>query len=255
MIYVLILFLLIRFLFYYIESQNSNSIIKKNSNNTFNNIHEFNAQQSFIDESKESKEIIAPKIEEKLKKTKSEILDKIEKISLNQNGLEYCLYYIKTRIEFIKEIDSDYEAFGSDRWKYEFRKVSEEEINSIENKYNKKLPIEFRTFLLDIGIGAAPVYGANPYYEEILIESYEQEPDSDESNKIYENGFIVISEHGCGIETRLSLDPSHYGEIWMHDVWDDKIADNYIDWYIKWINSLLIIFADGNLISFRTGQF
>lgn len=80
------------------------------------------------------------------------------------------------------------------------------------------------------------MYGANPDIF-LTIDRWDYEEDLDW--QILFDGYIVISEYG-GIETFISINGLHKGEIWHNTDWGpEKIGNSYYDWYLNWTESLI----------------
>jgi hypothetical protein len=71
---------------------------------------------------------------------------------------------IKTKIEQLKTLDPNLEAFGADTHRYQFNKpIPEADLLAFEDRFNIKLPEAYRNFLLHVGNGGAgPSYGIYP---------------------------------------------------------------------------------------------
>ncbi|WP_299588811.1 hypothetical protein [uncultured Microbulbifer sp.] len=50
--------------------------------------------------------------------------------------IESRLLSIKQQLKQLSRLDKDYSLFGAERWKYNFRRFSEQEVNGIEKQYN-----------------------------------------------------------------------------------------------------------------------
>lgn len=163
---------------------------------------------------------------------------------------------IRSQIKEIKQKDPDFKVFGSYRWSYTFRPVTPYEIEFLEKQNEIELPFDFKEFILEIGFGAGPSYGVN-LSSFLKVERYELEGD-DDFLKPLDDGYIVVSEHGCGIETVLIIDGKHKGEIWQNnDFGVEKYAESYYEWYTKWLNAILKVLEneEGDDITFITGNF
>jgi hypothetical protein len=66
---------------------------------------------------------------------------------------------IQKGLQALREKDPHYTLFGSGHHKYISNPLTEQEINSLESQHNVSLPIEYRTFLMEVGLGAGPGYG------------------------------------------------------------------------------------------------
>lgn len=165
---------------------------------------------------------------------------------------------IKDNLERIKILDPNFEAFGSSRWKYKLEKISESELTSFEKKNQIDLPNDFREFIAELGFGASPVYGVNPQIllslDKWVVEDGDDEEDYEEFKPLYD-GYIVIAEYGCGIESVIIVDGDNKGEIWHYvDYSLHKLNDNYYDWYLRWTENLIKILEKGEHIGLLSGR-
>lgn len=141
---------------------------------------------------------------------------------------------LMNRLGTLKEIDPSNNLFGSNRWKYGFKTISEAEIQHFEEVNLISLPKEFRSFLLEIGFGAAENYGAPLNGKLIFCNDDDYEfPISD--------GSIIIAEHGCGVESYLIAKGDYYGEVWtiLEDCSTKLESKSYFEWYSNWLDSAI----------------
>ncbi len=165
---------------------------------------------------------------------------------------------IKDNLEKIKRLDPNFEAFGSSRWNYRLDKISESELTLFEKKNEIDLPNEFREFISELGFGAGPVYGVNPHtllsLEKWEIEDDDDEEDYEEFKPLYD-GYVVIAEYGCGIESVIIVDGDNKGEVWHYvDYSLHKLNDSYCDWYLRWTENLIKILEHGEHIGLLSGR-
>ena len=162
-------------------------------------------------------------------------------------------FVIKENLQIIRKLDPDYQAFGSEVWQYHLNKYSKEKIQKFEEKNGITLPREFAEFIHILGFGAGPVYGVNPEYL-LSVDKWEYEETDNYLQPLFD-GFIVVAEHGCGIESMIIIDGIHKGEIWKYVNFKlIKISDSYYDWYFKWTESLIqILKGDKQKIKLLSG--
>lgn len=73
---------------------------------------------------------------------------------------------VESKIKLLREKDPEFKIFGSWEHKYEFNnKVTEREVSNFEEKFNVKLPNDYKAFITRIGNG-----GAGPYYGLIQLD-------------------------------------------------------------------------------------
>jgi len=167
---------------------------------------------------------------------------------------------ILSKLEELRSIDTNYKIFGSEFHKYKLNPVlPEKAILKFETNYKIKLPLDYRSFLMEIGNGGAgPYYGVFPLgeYDEgvwkendgfvgVLSEffpytsDWNEEPnfpnendyeDEEKFEKDYLavqeeywkslNGAIPICHQGCANRNWLIISGQETGKIWI-----DKLAD------------------------------
>ncbi|WP_444956926.1 SMI1/KNR4 family protein [Microbulbifer sp. ZKSA002] len=149
---------------------------------------------------------------------------------MSTQDIESRLLGIKQQLKRLSGLDKDCSLFGAERWNYNFRRFSEEEVNGIEKKYNISLPQEFRAFLLEIGFGAGHSYGAN-------VEGLPHYYQDDEDEYPMSEGTIDIAEIGCGIEFMLVINGAHRGEVWVTQSYREPQpwSSSYLNWYEDWL--------------------
>ena len=161
---------------------------------------------------------------------------------------------IKTKIDRLKQLDKNFEVFGSEKHKYLFNSTkSEKELINFEKSNNVKLPIEYKEFLMKIGNGGAgPYYGLEPIENGLFADlDYKDKSDlndlskpfphtehwnldfgevSDENEDEYfeqkdkeyyqnkwANGLLRVSNFGCGVSMNLVVNGKEYGNLWVDD--------------------------------------
>lgn len=140
----------------------------------------------------------------------------------------------------IKLLDPNCTSFGADRWNYEFRKITETDVAQIELKNNMTLPADFRDFILAVGFGPAPVYGADPKIF-LDMQQWDYEEDEEYLQPLFD-GYITIAEYGCGVETMLIVKGVHKGELWHNGNEKlEKLQDSYYNWYLKYTENFIKI--------------
>lgn len=167
---------------------------------------------------------------------------------------------ILEKLDKLRSIDAKFKVFGSEYHKYHLNPpISEKKIIQFERKYKITLPIEYKTFLMEIGNGGAgPYYGVFPlgkYDDGAWIEGqslvgilskpfpyssdwnkpprlpneedYEDEElfDKDYQAAVDEywkpiDGAIPICHQGCSLRYWLIVSGPETGKIWL-----DKLAE------------------------------
>ncbi|TYP71981.1 SMI1/KNR4 family protein [Paenibacillus methanolicus] len=174
---------------------------------------------------------------------------------------------ILAKLQALKQEDETYEIFGAEGHLYELDEVwNPEEVLRFEQKWNVKLPEEYRAFLMLAGSGGAgPYYGLErpeegvytdlDYKSELndvsgcfsYTEAWNAETDwdderlSEEEQEALENdyfgpdksaGLLRISNFGCGVSINLVVNGPSYGQIWIDDrvnqggIYPDHYFDN-----------------------------
>ncbi len=165
---------------------------------------------------------------------------------------------IKDKLNQLKKLDRNFNAFGSQRHKYKLNTTkSEQELIDFEKAHSISLPEEYREFLKNIGNGGAgPYYGLEPLEngrfadldykrEEDLIdlskpfphtehwnlelgeltENNEEEYAKKEEEYFDEkwiNGLLRVSNFGCGVYLNLVVNGPEYGNLWVDDRCNDQ---------------------------------
>ena len=183
--------------------------------------------------------------------------------------MDFNINEIKEKIEILKEMDKEFEIFGSSKHKYKLHPCkTEKEIQSFEKKHGISLPADYRSFLLHIGNGGAgPSYGMfkledyfDNFYDEanytvhdnFLSDNFKFSVDTPYSEPQYENdddsadyyndtaGAMVICHHGCGILNILIVSGEEKGKIWVDDRCNgnglNRVSDSFYEWYSKWLD-------------------
>ena len=168
---------------------------------------------------------------------------------------------IEEKLKKLKAKDKELTLFGSEEHKYAFNKpLSKEEINAFESKHHIHLPEGYRHFLLDIGNGGAgPYYGLEPLSEpqSDLSKKFPHKSTWNEYDEVNEeeyfsskwiDGFLKISNFGCGVSLGLVVNGDEYGTIWVDDrangngIYPDPYFEQkenerttFLDWYEMWL--------------------
>lgn len=161
---------------------------------------------------------------------------------------------IKAKFDRLKQLDKNFEVFGSEKHKYSFNKPkSEKELAEFEKRNGIKLPEDYKTFLIEIGNGGAgPYYGLEPIgnglyadldyrdksdtndlskpfphtqhwnldFGEITDQNedeYFEQKDKEYFQNKWANGLLRISNFGCGVSMNLVVNGQEYGNIWVDD--------------------------------------
>ncbi len=185
--------------------------------------------------------------------------------------METRLESIKSKLDKLKSIDRNFTIFGSSKHKYVSQKVSVEEVENFEEKYNFTLPSEYREFIINIGIGAGPKYGllslqeiekyitsAAEYYEQVINPAMDFEISIDDMKNYFSScrntreeiihedlsGLIPICFEGCTYYSCIITAGEQMGYIWAMD--EGKPARivpayntsniGFYDWYENWLD-------------------
>lgn len=163
---------------------------------------------------------------------------------------------IVEKLSKLKKKDRKFNIFGASQHKYTINeKLSEEQLEAFEKKHSIALPIEYRTFLRDVGNGGAgPYYGLQTLEDSLFIdldykrpgefvnpsipfpfnEAWNMEFEGNEEDDIayekfseeyysdkWETGVLRICNYGCGISLNLVVNGQEKGNIWVDDRGND----------------------------------
>ena len=200
---------------------------------------------------------------------------------------------VRARLQDLIDRDTNRQIFGADEtWggqpcgHFYFLNppIRKNVLSRFENKHHIVLPEEYREFLLTICNGrAGPGYGLQPLNESFV--GYMQQPltpsqsfpysnaDADQIIRDYldepqrgieawlnhtvalgTNGYICLSDHGCGERSILIVSGEQRGKVWyayerhghpqfMGDRQDCKTL-GFLDWYENWVIESLRSLAD-----------
>lgn len=164
---------------------------------------------------------------------------------------------IKEQLEKLRSLDKTCELFGASRHEYQpNEKLTEDEIQSFENRFSIHLPEEYRAWLLQIGNGGVgPYYGlerledslfadldrrtkggfVNPSIPFPLEDAWNMEFDGDENSEAeyeafeneyfsekWDSGLLRICNFGCGVSMNLIVNGKEKGNIWVDDRCNDQ---------------------------------
>ncbi|QNK78181.1 SMI1/KNR4 family protein [Winogradskyella sp. PAMC22761] len=195
---------------------------------------------------------------------------------------------IRTKFNQLKQLDKNFETFGSEKHKYLFNSTkSEKELTEFEIRNKINLPIEYKEFLMKIGNGGAgPYYGLEPIENGLFADlDYKDKNDlndlsepfphsehwnldfgevTDENEDEYfqnkwANGLLRVSNFGCGVSMNLVVNGKEYGNLWVDDrcndqgIYPNPYIENreritFLDWYENWIDSELKEKTTGNTV-------
>lgn len=161
---------------------------------------------------------------------------------------------IKSKFDQLKQLDRNFEVFGSKKHKYVFNRIkSEKELTEFEKNNGIKLPKEYKEFLMRIGNGGAgPYYGLEPIenglfadldykdkkdlndlsqpfphtshwnldFGEVTDENedeYFKQKDEEYYQNKWANGLLRVSNFGCGVSMNLVVNGEEYGNLWVDD--------------------------------------
>lgn len=172
--------------------------------------------------------------------------------------VESKCYSVREKLDFLKKYDRNFCIFGSAEHKYLLNEpLTKEQISFFEEKYEVKLPAEYRTFIKEVGDGGAgPGYGLFPLFENesahehinlknefLFLEDYDSDtyfeeqvtckcsdcskcPNKevcleyeDEMGRVrYQGGSLAICFEGCTFYRRLIMNGERCGEVWAESV-------------------------------------
>lgn len=144
----------------------------------------------------------------------------------NGKNLRECMDYILKVSDLLEKLKQTDFPDWFNRLGMSLTKISTEQIYQIEKENNIELPLDFKEFIAEVGI----------YTNELRFDQDDYGELEDTYDKVFfsPHGFLVTSEHGCGIEAGISLNPEHFGEYWVNQSGDDgKLADNVIAFELK----------------------
>lgn len=161
---------------------------------------------------------------------------------------------IKIKFQQLRQLDKDFEVFGSEKHKYLFNQTkSEKELLDFEERNSIKLPIAYKEFLKQIGNGGAgPYYGLEPIENGLFADlDYKDESELNDLSKPFPhiehwnldfgevtdenedaffkqkdeeyyqnkwaNGLLRVSNFGCGVSVNLVVNGTEYGNLWIDD--------------------------------------
>ena len=189
--------------------------------------------------------------------------------------LEQNYENIKSRLSELGKADAACTLFGASSHNYMLNNVlNESDVAEFENKFNVKLPPDYRGFLIHVGNGGAgPYYGLQPLEDSLFVDlDYKRDDDlldpsvpfpfsapwnkafeGDESeyeafeeqyyHSKWETGLLRICNYGCGISMNLVVNGTEYGHIWVDDRGNDGgiYPDPFFDQtgrtkFIEWYN-------------------
>lgn len=173
---------------------------------------------------------------------------------------------VRARIREMAARDPERKRFGADTHGYALTpRLPETEIRAFEESHGIALPVEYRSFVAEVGNGpAGPEHGVMPLtvprpeadegwaaddeWEEDrlpgrLAEPFplaEPLPGPIRTPVAPTRGTLMLVEQGCGIYTRLILNGPHAGEVWQIDPdWGGFVpmSAGFRSWYTDWLAS------------------
>ncbi|WP_369224156.1 SMI1/KNR4 family protein [Streptomyces sp. R39] len=174
---------------------------------------------------------------------------------------------VRARIREMAAQDPGRERFGADTHRYEVTPaLPEAEIRAFEESHGVDLPMEYRSFVAEVGNGpAGPCHGLMPLtvarpeageewamddeWEEDRLPGRLAEPFPlteplpgriGEPTDALTRGTLMLAEVGCGSFVRLVLNGPHVGEVWQIDPdWGGFIpaSPGFRTWYTDWLES------------------
>ena len=168
------------------------------------------------------------------------------------------LQRIQEKLAQLKVFDAKNQLFGAQRHQYQLNPpLSMDAIRQFEAQYHVILPLEYVSFLTELGNGGAgPFYGLEPFeraifvdldypnptnllapnlpfphhqaWNEVFVPTCDEEEDEAEFERQYfefhrhqMDGVLAISNFGCGVSINLVVNGTEYGYIWTDDRGND----------------------------------
>jgi hypothetical protein len=183
---------------------------------------------------------------------------------------------IPAKFERLRLADPEFRVYGASRHKYQLKpRSTESEILAFEKYYGITLPIEYRTFLRELGSG-----GAGPGNGLIDLEILPQQDDDGFDSKFFEDssriqkqfpistklaqealarpkdkrfiedveydglGCLEMADHGCGSFSFLVITGEQRGTVWYHGCSMELIPAvdkqgqqlDFLGWYEDWLD-------------------
>ncbi|WP_405720301.1 SMI1/KNR4 family protein [Streptomyces sp. NBC_00046] len=161
--------------------------------------------------------------------------------------------------------DPEWARFGARTHRYALApRLPETEIRAFEESHGIDLPVEYRSFVSEVGNGpAGPGHGLMPLTTPRREAGEEWAADNEwEEDRLQRrlagpfplterlpgrigvptdaltSGTLMLADEGCGIFIRLVLNGPHTGEIWRIDPdWGGfvPVSSGFRTWYIDWL--------------------
>ncbi|MFF9623652.1 SMI1/KNR4 family protein [Streptomyces griseosporeus] len=171
---------------------------------------------------------------------------------------------IRARLREMAARDPDQERFGAGTHRYALApRLPASDIRAFEESHGIALPVEYRSFVADVGDGpAGPGHGLMPltaprpeadgewaaddeWAEDRLpgrlagpFPLTEPLPGRIGAPAELTRGTLMLAEQGCGVFLRLVLNGPHAGEIWQLDPdWGGFVpmSPGFRSWYTDWL--------------------
>ncbi|MEV5877380.1 SMI1/KNR4 family protein [Streptomyces sp. NPDC052101] len=174
---------------------------------------------------------------------------------------------VRARIREMAARDPGLARFGADTHRYELSPgLPEAEIRAFEESHGIGLPVEYRSFVAEVGNGpAGPSHGLMPLtvsrpeaddewavdaeWREDRLPGRLAEPFPVTAplpgrigapTDALTRGTVTLAEQGCGIFTRLVLNGPRAGQVWQIDPdWGGfvPVSPGFRAWYTDWLES------------------
>lgn len=165
------------------------------------------------------------------------------------------------------------------------RCLPESQVKAFEQKYDIRLPEEYRRFIIEIGDGGAgPFSGILPLGRYFPLEddprlnrlnqpfphhtSWSEAALSEEELELYQSdreylnqltqGALIIQDFGCAISVLLVVTGERRSSIWMDDtanagtITPMENGESFLKWYSQWLDEVLKKAADMCQISIES---
>lgn len=194
---------------------------------------------------------------------------------------------IKSKLPQAQAADPQYKVFGADGHRYRMAgPLPASDLLALEERYNIKLPDDYRLFMQEIGPGAGPFYGLydprkhaadlvtdpgalqQPSYWKPDISDKEwtaltlpfkledmSDADFEQATDALFAGLLPLGTQGCTYYHALVVSGQYRGRVVNLD--EERCLprfayeSNFLDWYERWLDEIL----DGTLFGARAGWF
>lgn len=181
------------------------------------------------------------------------------------------------KLKFLKALDGRPLIGRLSEMYYVNRRLPPAQVEEFEQKYDIRLPEEYRRFIIEIGDGGAgPFSGILPLGRYFPLEddprlnrlnqpfphrtSWSEDALREEELELYQSdreylnqltqGALIIQDFGCAISVLLVVTGERRGSIWMDDtanagtITPMENGESFLKWYSQWLDEVLKKAAD-----------